>query len=214
MNGVKFDDKHSITDWGLLMTYKSIGEAVLRTNYISVPGRDGYLDLTEAYGQVYYDNRTLEFQFDLFDKPATWWQTYDEIKAYLHGKNRKIILDVDNGYYYYGRCSVSALTHEKTVAHIAVTCNCDPYKMLLFETVIEKNVKIGDKIILNNLFKKVMPKVESSENIVFKFNDIQFSLNSDTIFQSPDFVLEEGNNLVEIVDGTGILKFTYHEGIV
>lgn len=214
MNGVKFDDKHSVTDWKLLMTYKNIGEAVLRTNYITIPGRDGYLDLTDVYGETNYDNRTLEFQFDLFDEPSTWWQTYDEIKAYLHGKNRKIILDVDNGYYYYGRCSVSALTHEKTVAHITITCNCDPYKMLINETTVQENVSEGDIITLNNLYKKVMPVVESTGNIIFKFNNTNFNISEGTSFQSPDFTLGEGSNIVEIVSGTGTLKFTYREGIL
>lgn len=212
MNGVKFDDKHSINNWNLIMVYKNIGEAPLRTNYVTVPGGDGYLDLTEAYGQANYDNRTLEFQFDLFEKPNNWWQVYDEIKRYLHGKKRKIILDVDNSYYYFGRCSVSALTHEKTVAHITVTCTCDPYKMLLSETVVQKSVQKNNIITLSNLYKRVMPKIESSGNIIFKFHNKQFSVNSSSVFQSTDFILEEGNNVVEIVDGSGTLKFTYHEG--
>ena len=212
MNGVKFDDKHSINDWDLLMTYKSIGEALLRTEYITIPGRDGYLDLTDVYGDPNYNNRTLEFQFDLFDKPKNWWSTYDSIKSYLHGKKRKIILDVDDDYYYYGRCSVSALTHEKNVAHISISCNCDPYKMLINETVVQESVSVGDTIILNNLYKKVMPVVESTGNIVFKFNNTNFSVSEGSSFQSPDFILKEGSNTVEIVSGTGTLKFTYREG--
>ena len=214
MNGVKFDDKHSITDWHLLMTYKNIGESVLRTNYVTIPGRDGYLDLSEAYGNQNYDNRNLEFQFDLFDNSNTWWNTYDKIKAYLHGKRRKIILDADNEFYYEGRCSVSALTHEKTVAHITVTCNCEPYKLLLTETVVENTVSEGTIITLNNLYKRVMPVVESTGNIVFKFNDTNFTVSEGTTFQSPDFVLSEGSNTVEVVSGSGDLKFTYHEGII
>lgn len=212
MNGVKFDDKHSITDWDLLMTYKNIGEVPLRTNYIVIPGRNGFLDLTEIYGQLNYDNRTLEFQFDLFDKPQNWWKKYDKIKSYLHGKNRKIILDTDNVYYYYGRCSVSALTHEKTVAHIVVTCNCEPFKMALHETIVKKTVSTGDNIILSNTRKWVIPKIESTGNVVFKFNDKQFSISSSTTLQSPDFTLKEGDNIVEIISGSGTLTFTYREG--
>lgn len=211
-NGVKFDDKHSITDWDLLMTYKNIGEAILRTEYVIIPGRDGYLDLSDVYGEANYDNRTLDFQFDLFGSREDWWEVYDAIKSYLHGKKRKIILDVDNNYYYYGRCSVSALTHEKNVAHLSVSCNCDPYKMLVNETVVQDTVSVGDTITLNNLYKKVMPVVESTGNIVFKFNNSNFSVSEGTSFQSPDFVLKEGSNTVEIISGSGTLKFTYREG--
>ena len=35
MNGVKFGDKHSITDWDLLMTSRGIGDAEPIENYIT-----------------------------------------------------------------------------------------------------------------------------------------------------------------------------------
>ena len=36
MNGVKFGEKHTIIDWDLLMTSKNIGEAVPKTNFVTI----------------------------------------------------------------------------------------------------------------------------------------------------------------------------------
>ena len=65
---------------------------------------------------------------------------------------------------------------------------------------------------LQNLSKKVMPIVESTGNIVFKFENTQFSISEH--LESPDFMLKEGNNKIDIISGTGTLKFTYREGII
>ena len=61
MNGVRFGEKHSITDWDLIMTYKSIGESEPKTNEVEIPGRDGTLDIPDPSGEVKYDNRPLSF---------------------------------------------------------------------------------------------------------------------------------------------------------
>lgn len=210
-NGVTFDLKHTIDDWGLLMISKDIGEAEPRINYIEIEGRDGSIDLTEALGEVKYNNRILSFNFDLFN-PVSFWESKQTISNYLNGKKRKIILDQDPNYYYYGRCSVKNVTREKNLAKFQIECNCDPYKMMINETIIKKEVKPTDKIILNNQRKHVMPKIESTGDIVFKFEDKQFNISSSTTFQSPDFILKYGENEVEIISGTGSLTFTYREG--
>lgn len=212
MNGVSFDEKHSIRDWDLLMTSKTIGEPTAVTSYVQIPGRDGSIDLTEALGEVRYTNRQLIFQFDIFQNAEEWWKLKQTISSYLHGRKRKIILDVDPNYYYEGRCSVTSFYHETTVGHITVECECLPYKMMTAETVISKNVTATDTIILNNQRKTVMPTVKATGDIVFKFEDKQFSISSTTTLQSPDFMLKEGNNIVTIVSGSGSITFTYREG--
>jgi len=70
-NGVIFGTKNSVTDWDLLMTSKQIGKPEARTNYIEIPGRDGTLDLTEALGEIKYNDKSLNsyiasFNFEIF----------------------------------------------------------------------------------------------------------------------------------------------------
>lgn len=210
-NGVLFGDKHSIRDWDLLMTSKEIEEATPRTNYVEIEGRDGSIDLTEALGEVRYDNRTLSFHFELLT-PTDFWKVKREISNYLNGRKMKIILDQDPLYYYYGRIEVTSASFEKNLAQFDIEAVCDPYKMMNGETIVSKTVNAGDKFILDNQRKTVMPIIQSTGNIVFKFNDKQFNIGTTTNYQSPDFMLKEGTNEVEIISGTGILTFTYREG--
>lgn len=210
-NGVLFGDKHSIRDWDLLMTSKDIEEAPPRTNYVEIEGRDGSIDLTEALGEVKYDSRTLSFHFELFN-PVDFWKTKREISNYLNGRKMKIVLDQDPLYHYYGRIEVTSATFEKNLGQFDIEAVCDPYKMMNSETIISKTVKAGDKLSLYNQRKTVMPVIQSTGDIVFKFNEKQFNLSTTTNYQSPDFMLKEGTNDVEVVSGTGTLTFTYREG--
>lgn len=210
-NGVKFDDKHSITDWDLLMVSKNIEEAEPRINTIEIEGRDGSIDLTEALGAVKYNDRTLSFDFEIIN-PTDYWATRKSISNYLNGRKAKIILDQDPNYYYYSRCQVSDSENEKNVGRFTIECICEPYKMKISETIVSDDVVAEDIITLSNEKKLVMPKIESTGNMVFKFEDKQFSITANEPFQSPDFILKEGNNQVEIVSGSGTLKFTYREG--
>ena len=210
-NGVKFDDKHSITDWDLLMVSKNIEEAEPRINTIEIKGRNGSIDLTEALGAVKYNDRTLSFDFEIIN-PIDYWATRKSISNYLNGRKAKIILDQDPNYYYYGRCQVSDAENEKNVGRFTIECICEPYKMKKSETIVSDDVVAEDIITLSNEKKLVMPKIEATGNIVFKFEDKQFSIAANETFQSPDFILKEGNNQVEIISGSGTLKFTYREG--
>ena len=210
-NGVTFGSRHSIDDWDLLMTSKDIGEAEPRTNYVDIEGRDGSIDLTEALGEVKYNDRTLSFEFDLFN-PVDFWKTKQSISNYLNGRKMQIILDQDPMYYYNGRCVNISATREKNLAQFSIEFTCEPYKMMISKTIVSKNVKPKDKIILSNQRKTVMPKVSSTGDIVFKFGDKQFNLGLTDSFLSPDFILKEGENEIEIISGTGTLTFTYREG--
>lgn len=212
MNGVRFDEKHSISDWDLLMVSKTIGDPEVATNYIDIPGRDGTLDLSEFFGGVKYKNRSFSFSFDIFQNPEEWWDLKSKISNYLLGIKRKYTLDVDPNYYYEGRCESISFSNETTVAHINISGQFSPYKLKKEKTIISKSVIANDTITLTNNRMNVMPIVESTSNIVFQFNNKQFSISSNTPFQSPDFILTEGENTVTIISGTGILKFTYREG--
>lgn len=212
MNGVKFGDRHSVKDWNLIMTSKNIGEAEPQTSYLEIPGRNGSLDLTEAFGEIYYKDRTLTFQFDLFQEPSVWWELDSKINNYLHGKKHKIILDVDDNFYYLGRCKVSALTNDKTVGHLTVECQCDPYKYKLNITRKTFNIPIEAGIVqvsIYNLKKRVVPTIYVDKNVNIKFGDTTYSLSEgkNVIL---NIMLEEGENIFEILSDVNI-TFEYQE---
>ncbi len=63
--GVTFDNLyHTVNDWKLHFAALQINEPDVQTYQLSVPGRDGVLDLTDAlYGKTTYLNRTITMNF-------------------------------------------------------------------------------------------------------------------------------------------------------
>lgn len=207
-NGVKFGDKHSVTDWDLIMISKSIGDAEPKEKEVDIAGSNGKLDLTEWTGEVLYNNRTLTFNFDIYDSPSNWWTLKRQITNYLHGKKLRITLDQDNNYYYYGRCKVTNFSNETTVAHITIECDCEPF--IYKNEITTKSITGTGTLTLSNARKRVMPKITSTSSMQFTFENKTFVVNG--TLESPDIILKEGNNLIEVISGTGTLTATYQEG--
>ena len=68
LRGVQFGDHHTANDWSLILHEKIVSPPKPKTNYVSVPGRDGDLDLTEALSDVVnYQDRTASYTFLLTD---------------------------------------------------------------------------------------------------------------------------------------------------
>lgn len=128
MKGVKFGSKHSYDDFGLLLTSEVIGFPEPKTETESIPGMDGEIDFTEAFGKVFYKNRKLTFTFTAISTPMQWDPLIENLTVYLHGKVMRIIRDSDAGYYYYGRCKINSFQSDKRTAKIVIECNVSPFK--------------------------------------------------------------------------------------
>ena len=209
-NGVRFGDKHSIDDWDLLMTSKSIGEAKPKTNYIQIEGRDSSLDLTEALGEVRFEDRDLSFEFDMFQSSSAWWELKKTISNYLNGRRLKVVLDQDPNYYYDARMQVDNFSHDKTVGHISISGVAKPYKYKKEVTVITHEVIAGNSYTFTNARKSVVPTLNLSANMTLKFNGISYSLNAGEL-KVLDIKFVEGINTIEVTTGSGTLTATYQE---
>lgn len=63
-----------------------------------------------------------------------WDIAYSKVMNYLHGTNRKIVLEDDPSFYYLGRCSVSGWSSEEHYSKITIDAKVEPYKKLRFST--------------------------------------------------------------------------------
>lgn len=210
MNGVKFGNKHSITDWDLLMTNRGIGDAEPIENYITIPGSNNELDLTEAFGEVLYNPRILTPSFDMFQKPSDWLNLKDEITNYLHGKKMKIIYDTDPNYYYIGRCKVADFSNDFTVAHITIEAKCEPYKYKINPTIVTNTVSQGKTFTYINDRKTVVPKLTLSAAMTLEFKGNSYSLGAGT-HNVLGIEFTEGENKITVTTGSGTLTVEYQE---
>lgn len=134
MKGVYFGDKHSYYDWGLILELKpEISPPQPKTVYVSIPGSDGGLDLTESLtGDVKYENRKIICTFTVINPWEHWANIYSDILDYLQGKQMKVIMDDDPDYFYSGRFAVNQWKSDRKTSTIVIEGIVEPYKLEMF----------------------------------------------------------------------------------
>lgn len=129
MFGVMFDDKHSYDDFGLIYNTKTISEPVVQKKYVSVPGRNGAIDLSEVLtGNPRYDDREINVTFTIMEPFPKWELKRSEIAQALHGRKMRIVFDDDKAFYWYGRIEVGEIKPEGSTASIEISAIVEPYK--------------------------------------------------------------------------------------
>lgn len=133
MKGIKFDSVHSFNDLNLVLSEVSIPPATAKTNFVDIPGGDGSVDLTEALGEVKYNDRGCKFTFTVF--PSDDFEAKKrQVSNLLNGKRCKIVVDKDPDFYWLGRCSIDEYSSNKNIHKIVVGATVAPYKLKTIET--------------------------------------------------------------------------------
>lgn len=210
MNGVKFGDKHSITDWDLIMTSKDMGTPEPKVNEVEIPGRDGTLEINDPSGETKYNNRTISFTFDTFEPPSEWWKLDKKISNYLHGKKLKVTLDQDKDYYYIAKLRKEPFSNDKNVGHFSISGTAEPYKYKQNVTEVNYTVEAGNTYTFENERKTVIPTLNLSDAITIEFEGNSYSLSAGTQ-KVLDIKFKEGINEIKVITGSGTLKVTYQE---
>lgn len=98
-----------------------------KTVYVSVPGGDGVLDLTEAAtGDVAYSNREQAF---VFDATGDFEAAKTRVSNMLHGRRLEYTVPGDPGYTYKGRFAVEEYEEARAGrGRIRIAVSADPYK--------------------------------------------------------------------------------------
>lgn len=214
METITFSEKNSYADFGLILQNQEIGEPTPQTHFIKVPYRNGELDLTEAFGEVAFDDRTNIFTFEYLGNNDGWRATLSAFKNYVHGRRHKIFNETN--YYWVGRCNVKASKSSKGIYTITVECKCEPYKYKLNQTIVEIVATTEVLYTVINDRKTVTPKITvlSGEPII-SWTDketetsYQNALASNFDNKIVDLKLYEGSNAIKVSGGS--IRLTYQE---
>lgn len=207
MKGVTFGTQHSYNNFSLILSKKTIGSPKPRIKNVEVPESDGYIDLTEYFGEVKYDNRSLKFVFSVVN--GSYESAYSALMNAIHGKSMKITLDDDPNYYYIGRVMINEWTSNPVLQTIEVECDCEPYKYKEYETIIRESIIESKMVGLNNWKKKVVPTFITSATFTIQFGTISVTQSAGT-FIIPSIILEEGSHVITFT-GTGTVTIKYQE---
>lgn len=206
---ISFDD-YDQEDWELLPVSVALPSPSPKLYTVDVPGSSKQLDFSTAFnGQLQYENRTITMVLQCFaaenDRPSM----ETECKNALHGYKRKIQLDADPDYYYWGRLSVDWAT-EPAIDTVTITADCDPYKYKITPTVREFDVTEELKITLQNDRMPTVPTVTTDGEVTIQFGESTIVFPAGTR-KAPALLLLEGANSMTLT-GAGHIKFEYQEG--
>ena len=227
--GVKIGEKHTYNDWGLILSNIIISPPVPQINMISVPLRDGSLDLTDSLtNDVKYNDRTITMTFSVVDPRSIWSTKISEIANYLHGKRLKIIIDDDIAFYYVGRVNIDQWESDKRVGKIVIIGTVDPFKYDILSSAVDWEWDIFDfedgiinemgnlivkgtrKISLICRRKRMFPMFTADTAMTVTFEGETFNL-SKGIQKMYDIFLCEGENEL-VFKGNGTVAIDYIGG--
>lgn len=141
--------RHSYIDWFLIPEERySIEPPELKEEYVDIPGANGALDYSEALTlyPVYKDiegemsflienDRVIKSLTGLQDRPMYWNNLYNEIKTYLHGRTRYMLLEDNPEWYYYGRFTVGKYdASDGKMSKIVISYHLEPFRRLCWLT--------------------------------------------------------------------------------
>lgn len=206
MKGVYFDTLHSYRDFNLILSAVNIPPATPKTNFIDVDGADGSLDLTEASGEIKYNDRKGSLTFSVLPEDD-FEKKKSDISNVINGQRFLITLDKDIEYYYIGRCSINNYKEDKKLRQIVVDMQLQPYKYKQNITVVEAT---AGTVILKNDRKSVVPSITVTEETTLTFKGNEYTRNAGT-HKILDIQLLYGDNEITI-DTAGTVTFEYQEG--
>ena len=122
---------HTLDDWGLALGNNNyIGDPEMETTYITVPGRDGLIDASEAVsGRRIYKKRKLAFELGGVRPRLNWDGVISNFRNTIDGRVCRLILDNDRGYYWKGRVYVRKFDRFRDLGTLTLEVPmADPYK--------------------------------------------------------------------------------------
>lgn len=207
------DKYNTWADWNLVLTAKDITPPEPKTNYVSLDGMHGTLDLTEALtGEVTYNDRTISASFWTCEGTATdRARLLKTITTALHGKKIKVIEPDDPYHYYVGRLMIKKSANILAYMEFEVEILCEPWRYALEESerLIEVNGTTVDVVICNNCVKTLTPTVTVTGEVTISYSDATVTL-TDGSYKITNLKLYQGANIFH-VEGSGSVTFAYTE---
>ena len=211
--GVYFGTIHSFYDLNLFLNPFTPTPATPKTTYVELAGGDGSLDLTEALGEVKFNDREFPFTFTVNpDDRLTFDEKVTQVSNALNGQRCKITLDRDADYYWDGRLSVNEYLQDKNLKQIVIVATVKPYKLKQNKTVATFTLSETEQIVsLQNERKSVVPEITcSDDNTEITFGDSVHVVNAGT-HKILDIRFTAGSNILKL-SGSGTVTIAYQEG--
>lgn len=235
MNSVSINGT-SLSTHGLYLPSYEIPSPEPYLYLVQVEGRDGLVDLSEAFGRVYYKNRDWSLDFVCVDPTVNWHTISSSVNSLCHGRKFSFRFDNDPDYYWIGRITNKDYASDQGEGNYTINISSQPYKYKNSATTVTKTVSGDTSITLSNADMWTCPTMTVSSQMTITFRDINDPAASGIIGSGivgqmvvgangyttatitgtakiPQFLIPAGGTTVT-VSGSGTITFTYQEGLL
>lgn len=205
---------NSFYSYNLILSKQEIGLPPIKSNYIDIEGMNGSLDMSEAFGEVFYKDRTLTFTFHMVGNTYSWDELRTRFANDLHGKRFKIETYSDPNYYYIGRCTIDKYASSKTLGTLVIKCTCEPYKYgnefySAYTLGSGTNATVNGEFYVNGAAVKVACDTQAATS------DIKFQIDGGIVYtvakgQTAYYptLISSGSHTIQIIgQGAAAIKF-------
>lgn len=206
--------------WGLTLTGWELSAPQYKASFVSVPGRDGDLDLSTALtdGEPRYSNRDLTAAFECSNGThATRAALFGQIVNAIDGRRMQIILPDDDAHAVDGRLQVAVEYNDLAHGALTITANCGPWREAIQSKSVTLTAVSTEKTatLTNNGRRILTPTVVVSGtdvSVSLKFGESSWALSAGT-YKLPGLLLRPGSNTVKY-SGSGTVVLTWTEAVL
>lgn len=206
---VNFDDEYnSYDDFGLILTNFKADSPTPKRNMVDVPGYNGQLDL--SWYPLRFENRQITLEFALRQDVTDWLEYSSLIMNALHGTKRKIYLDTDFDWYWYGVVTVDEADIDIHKGTVKMVCDAAPFKFR--DHVIETTTSAsGTTLYIESSREIVYPTIATTAAITVQVNSgTSVALSAGTHKNMAIYFSECMNEMT--ITGAADVTITYTEG--
>lgn len=213
MRGITINNEiHTGDDLGLVMTEMILTPPTVQTYSVSVPGRNGDIDLSEFLtGEVAYSNRSLTFKFFADGSRETLLALINKILTY-HGRKIEIITDDYPDWYYTGRATVDYTNHGVYVT-FQINVNAQPFSYALKPTVYDFAINGHKQITVRNSGISVIPIITVSAETTIQLENGQTLRLSEGTYETSKLKIPQGVTRF-VFEGDGNVNLAYREAVI
>lgn len=228
-SGVIMENFHSYYDLKLILTKKTISSPEIQKEYVSIPGRDGVIDISEELtGTIKFNERAISLEFFSVAPAQKWSVEQSDLQNKLLGKRTKIIFDDDPNYYWNGRIEKIEPNQDGNHMKYSMEINADPYKMDLNSSIEDwiwddfdfdygvineaKNIRVygNTYVYIYAGRKRTYPIITSDADMNLEYKGNIYAVTKGKTAMR-DLILEEGDNEL-CFKGKGIVSVEYRGG--
>ena len=122
---------HTLNDWGLYVVNTDyIKEPKQVKNLVYIPGRDGYLDMSEnVAGRIIYSSREINIQLQGIRAKKQWDSEVSLFRNKINGRICRFIFDNDKAWFWRGRVNISDFSSLLKIGSLNISMpEAEPYK--------------------------------------------------------------------------------------